>query len=91
MEQFFQDNRTYVGRAGCPRRQAIPTFHLPSSLRNLTPTTYTLAAVGKAGMLGFDYTIDQTNVKGTTAVPAGWTPAATMPASCWIIKKSGVC
>jgi hypothetical protein len=35
-------------------------------------------------------TIDETNTKRTTAAPTGWA-AATMPTSCWIARKGGVC
>jgi type IV pilus assembly protein PilE len=85
MEQFFQDNRTYVGG---PAPAATKYFTYASSTP--TTTTYTITATGFASMNGFVYTINQTNTKSTTAAPAGWA-AATMPASCWIIKKAGQC
>jgi type IV pilus assembly protein PilE len=97
MEQYFQDNRTYAvatpAANGCPST-TIPvpvtssTFSYACS--NLTATTYTLTATGTGRALGFVYTIDQTNTKSTTAAPSGWA-AATMPTTCWIVRKAGVC
>lgn len=85
MEQFFQDNRTY---AGGPAPAATSTFTYAAG--NLSATTYTITATGNGRVLGFVYTIDQNNVKSTTAAPAGWA-AATMPTSCWIVRKGGIC
>lgn len=85
MEQFFQDNRTYVG-GPAPAATANFTF----STGTPTATTYTLTATGIGGVTGFVYTIDQNNVKRTTAAPSGWAASA-MPATCWISKKGGVC
>ncbi len=85
MEQFFQDNRTY---AGGPAPAATSTFTYAAG--NLSATTYTITATGNGRVLGFVYTIDQNNVKSTTAAPAGWAAAA-MPTSCWIARKGGIC
>ncbi len=85
MEQFFQDNRTY---AGGPAPAATSTFTYAAG--NLSATTYTITATGNGRVLGFVYTIDQNNVKSTTAARAGWAAAA-MPTSCWIARKGGIC
>ena len=85
MEQFFQDNRTYVGG---PAPAASSSFTFAAG--NLSATTYTLTATGNGRVAGFVYTIDQNNVKSTTAAPAGWA-AASMPTTCWIARKGGVC
>lgn len=85
MEQFFQDNRTYLGG---PAPAATSTFTYAAG--NLSATTYTITATGNGKVLGFVMTINETNTKRTTAAPAGWA-AATMPTSCWIAKKGGVC
>jgi type IV pilus assembly protein PilE len=87
MEQFFQDNRTYVGAPAC-NADAATSQYFNFSCPVQTATTFTLQAVGKGDMAGFTYTIDQSGAKATTAVPAGWgAPAAT----CWIAKKGGSC
>ena len=85
MEQFFQDNRTYVGG---PAPAATANFTYAAG--NLAATTYTITATGSGGVAGFVYTINQTNTKSTTAAPAGWAAAA-MPAACWIVQKGGGC
>ena len=80
MEQFFQDNRTYVG-APCP--SASDAFSFACS--NETTTTYTITATGTASnMTSFTYTIDQANAKGSTTP---WGNSTT----CWVVKKGGGC
>lgn len=84
MEQFFQDNRTYIGG---PAPAATTYFTYIATPPAPTATTYTLTATGIGSMLGFTYTIDQTNSKKTTALPAGWIPGSGLPATCWVVKK----
>jgi type IV pilus assembly protein PilE len=89
IEQFFQDNRTYVG-APVPTATANFTFaHNPAA----TATAYTLQATGIGQAAGFVYTIDQNNAKRTTGAPAGWAASGMpgTPATCWISKKGGQC
>lgn len=86
MEQFFMDNRTYVAGPACNNDTATST-NFDFSCTNVTATTYTLQAVGKAGMTGFTYTIDQANGRATPAVKSGWNTSTT----CWITKKGGEC
>jgi type IV pilus assembly protein PilE len=88
MEQFFQDNRTYVGGPA-----PAATSHFTYATSNLALTTYTITATGTGNVAGFVYSIDQTNTKRTTLAPTGW-KTATMPgtpATCWIVKKGGLC
>lgn len=95
LEQFYQDNRTYIGACAAGTIAPLPsggnakafTYSCPT----LTATAFTVQAAGNAseGMSGFTYTIDQANTKSTTAVGADWT--ATLPASCWVMKKDGAC
>ena len=86
LEQYFQDNRTYVGFVCTDTSFNYFNF----SCTTQTATTYTVQALGKNSMTGFTYTVNESNAQQTTAAPAGW-DAATMPASCWITKKDGVC
>ncbi len=79
IEQYFQDNRTYVGFA-CPAAGKSFTFGCVT-----TATTYDLTATGKAAekMGNFEYTIDEANARtskfdGTTA-------------ACWQTSKGSVC
>ena len=79
MEQFFQDNRTYVGG---PSPANTANFTYASS--NLTATTYTLTATGIGSMAGFSYTINEANAKASNTP---WGSNGT----CWVSKKGGAC
>jgi type IV pilus assembly protein PilE len=90
LEQYFQDQRTYVG--ACANGTVAP---LPAG-RNFTftcpvlgATAYTVNATGIAGtnMQGFVYTIDQANTRATTSVGGGWNNQGCG----WVLKKDGSC
>lgn len=87
MEQFFQDNKTYAGGT-CPADTDNFTF----VCGNLTNTTFTITATGKAGtaVSAFVYTIDEANARTTVTVKADWVSGA-YPKPCWITKNKGVC
>lgn len=83
MEQFFQDNRTYVGAPAPTDTSTNFDFSVVTSA-----TGYTLTATGKGSMTGFTYTIDQANTKASTVTGvSGWSGSAT----CWVTKAGGVC
>lgn len=86
VETFFDNNRTYVGAPACTA-DSTTSKYFNFSCPTLTATTYTIRAQGKDSMSGFTYTINQSNVKATTAVPSGWTTNA----ACWTLKKDGSC
>ena len=93
MEQFFQDNRTYVGTAvanGCPIEVPVPKNFVFACNAVAVPTaiTYTLTATGQNTMNGFVYTVNQLNQRSTTmTAPSTW-PGST---SCWVLSKGGTC
>lgn len=93
MEQYFQDNRTYVAAPACTA-DTTTSQYFDFSCPAATPgaaTTFTLAAVGKGSMAAFTYTVDQNGTKTSTiaaAAPSGWAAAS---ASCWITSKGGAC
>ena len=93
MEQYFLDNRTYVGACAAntvaPLPAATPTFTYTCPAANLTATTYTVTATGAASMNGFVFTVDQTNARQTTGTPTGW--SAHSPNDCWILRRDGSC
>lgn len=86
LEQFFQDNRTYASATACATDTTTSQYFDFSCSVN-SASAYTLQATGKASMAGFTYTINQQNVKATTAVPSGWTANA----ACWVTSKGGTC
>lgn len=90
LETFFLDNRTYSGACAANTVAPLPAGkYFAYTCPTLTATTYTVQAAGVTaqGTGGFTFTINQANVRATTAVPAGWTANAT----CWVTKKGGTC
>ena len=87
MEQFFQDNRTYVGAPGCTEDTSNRYFDFSCSTQ--TATAYTLRAVGKGTMTGFTYTVNQQNQRSSAALPEGWSTPS--PNNCWAIRSDGAC
>ncbi|MDP2827758.1 MAG: type IV pilin protein [Sulfuricellaceae bacterium] len=86
LEQYFQDNRTYVGAPACVSDAALSKYFTFSCTAQ-DAAQYTIRAQGTGSMAGFTYTITEANVKATSAVPTGWTTSAT----CWVTKKGGAC
>lgn len=90
MEQFFQDQRTYMGAPACSSSTSPSgyfTFACPEQL----PSNYIIQATGTGAMAGFSYMIDETNTKSSAIVapaPANWIAAS---ATCWITKAGGQC
>lgn len=82
IEQFFQDNRTYTGFAGCPAAGKFFTYTCTIP----TADTYTLTASGIAAMnmSGFSFSINQANIRSSTFDGANG-------ASCWLTNKQGTC
>lgn len=92
MEQWFQDNRTYVGGPGCTTDTTTSKYFDFSctGAGAAAPTTYVISADGKGSMTGFKYTIDQSGGKTSTFTAAtGWT--APSPNNCWATRKGGQC
>lgn len=98
VEQFFQDQRTYVGIcvAGttAPPPGGLKYFAIDCNTPAPTISAYVITATGNCGagldssMCGFSFSIDQGNNRRTVAVPAGWT----LPAgNCWVTKQGGQC
>lgn len=91
MEQFFQDNRTYANACAAGSLAATPveTEHFTYQCAS-DDSTYTVTAIGKGSISSFAYTINQSNVRATTAVDTGhgWALPAT---NCWVTRKSGKC
>jgi type IV pilus assembly protein PilE len=95
MEQFFLDNRTYVGADagsmpcnGSALNAGKKYFNFACS--NLGAGTYTVTATGLTSdaMAGFTYVIDQANVRSSTVSGvSGWSGNT----ACWVTKKGGVC
>lgn len=89
-EQYFLDNRTYVGACAIIKPIIQGTAQaFAMDCAGETVSTYTVTATGdpsKGMEAAFVYTINEANVK-TSAGPAGWAGNAT----CWAIRPDGTC
>lgn len=92
MEQFYQDNRTYVPTVaqlgsntnGCPVAIPMATTNFTYACSNLTATAYTITATGISSLSAYSYTINESNVKASNTA---WGNSAT----CWVTSKGGGC
>ena len=96
MEQYFQDNRTYLAvgaqPAPCAAGSAVP---VPGNLRffnitcALTATTFTITATGRAdrSMNGFVFTVNELNAQSSTITATSDTTGYTTNAACWVVRK----
>jgi type IV pilus assembly protein PilE len=90
MEQYFLDNRTYVGADTAPApNPCTPPAGLSNrftySCANIAagpPPTYTIQAVGNGSVNGFTFTINQANQRASQS-PTAWGGNQT----CWIVRK----
>jgi len=90
LQQYDQDNRTYVGAPIC--NASLPTAaDYAFSCSNLSATTFTITATPINGFNGPSYTIDQDGNKTTlTPLPPGW-QAPSGGQQCWVRDQSGDC
>lgn len=82
-EQYFQDTRTYVNAPCTPTPGTTKHFDF---VCNADATTYTITATGKSDqqLSGFEFTINQNNIKTSKYDGA-------VGDTCWITKKGGTC
>jgi type IV pilus assembly protein PilE len=93
MEQYFQDNRSYVVSGGTTCGAALPTDTtnftfscVGAEATSTTPATYTATATGANSMAGFGYTITPVG-RATTGVKSGWSNQGCG----WVLTKAGTC
>lgn len=87
LEQFYQDNRTYVGFDCTAVANARYFTYSCPNVQSATAFTAVATGVASQGTGGFVYTIDQNNAKSSTITATGWTGNA----ACWATKKDGSC
>ncbi len=96
MEQYFQDNRSYVGACARGTVTQLPgvaadndnTKFFNFACSNLAAGTFTITATGKSSMTGFVFAVDQSNARSTTVTGvSGWSGST----NCWISNKGGAC
>ena len=88
MEQFHKDNRTYAN-AGGACGQAIPggldNFAIACAI-GAGGQAFTATATGAGTNAGFVYTINQANVRATTAIPTHWGTLPGDASTRWVTK-----
>jgi type IV pilus assembly protein PilE len=92
MEQYFQDNRTYVSTGttcGAPLPTSARNYFTYTCTGSATGFTATATGVAAQGTNSFSFTIDNFNARITTGVPPGWTTPN--PNTCWVLRKGGGC
>jgi len=82
MEQFFQDNRTYVD-GPCATTVNTQSFAV-SCEEDPTATTYIITATGSGQAAGFAYTVNQDGIRTSTT---SWGSST----NCWVVNKGGSC
>jgi type IV pilus assembly protein PilE len=101
MEQFYQDNRTYVGSdpavapLGPCSTDTTSSKYFTFSCTGVggapTATTYIIQAVGTGTMAGFIYTVNQSNAKTSTITSPANTVFQATSNLCWITSTGGAC
>ena len=84
MEQFYQDNRTYVG-GPCATSATVKTFTVVCNSADISATAFKVTATGSGATAGFTYTINQTGTT-TSAVSSAW-GSATCTGTSFLMKK----
>jgi type IV pilus assembly protein PilE len=96
LEKYYADNRMYGTGGTCgvamPSGANARYFTIACVSGNanaIGDQTYTVTATGVGGVTGFQYTINESNVRTSTFTsPAtGWTNSST----CWVTKKGESC
>ena len=101
MEQYFQDNRTYVGACASNTVARLPgtqasgattssTKYFDFDCPTRTSTDYQVTATGTGPMQGFGYSLTLTSSGGLTRATSStfWGQSST---SCWVLKSDGSC
>ncbi len=85
LEQYFQDNRTYIGACATGTLAPVPTGlkYFTVSCPTLSDDGYIIRAT--SAETGFTYVVDEANSRSTTAAPTNYPTSAT----CWVTSKTG--
>lgn len=88
LEQYFQDNRTYVGAPACSSDTTTSKYFSFACSGSTSASAYTLQATGTGAMTGFSYSVNQAGAKSSAVTGVnGWSGSST----CWVTKPGGVC
>jgi type IV pilus assembly protein PilE len=96
LEKYYADNRMYGtgGTCGVPmpsggNAQYFTITCVSANANAVGDQTYTLTATGLGGVTGFQYTLNESNVRTSTFTSpvTGWNNSLT----CWVTKKGESC
>lgn len=89
MEQFYADNRSYAGAAGCGATMPTVDMFTLNCVTGGGGQTYTVTAAGNAGTMaaGFSFNVNQANARSTVSWGASWGAMPGTAATQWLIKK----
>jgi type IV pilus assembly protein PilE len=91
MEQYFQDNHTYVGAPACASDASTSQYFSFVCNPVATATTYTLVASGTGSMSGFSYSITETNARSSSIASPAKASFISTARPCWIVRSGGTC
>lgn len=89
MEQFYADNRTYVGAGGCGATMpTVDQFTLTCQVL-AAGQQYLITASGNAGVMvdGFSFTINHANARSTPSWSTKWGAVPATGATRWLIRR----
>lgn len=89
-EKWFADNRTYqnAGATDVGFNEIINgARYFSYNCAAPTAATFTCTATGVGDLTGFSYTINESNVRGSTFTVAGWNTCGTR----WVTRKGEGC
>jgi type IV pilus assembly protein PilE len=87
LESSFADARTYataVGATTCKGTAPTAEFFTVTCETNAAGSEFTITATGSGAVSAFTYTINQANLRRTTAMPSDW---GTAPVDRWVLRK----
>jgi type IV pilus assembly protein PilE len=92
MEQYYQDNRTYLDVSAAIKSPCSGTLadvdKFTMTCPNWTATTYRLLATGQTGSTTAGITFDITNADVRSSTISKWSVSN---AACWIMKRGATC
>lgn len=87
LEQYFVNNRTYVGFT-CTQT-AVGGENFSVACPTLTANTFTITATGSAPVSGFSFSLNDLNQRSSAITATGWSNPS--PNNCWVSRKPNLC
>lgn len=88
LQTYFDNKKKYSTAPECADDTTTSQYFNFSCVADDDAYTFILTATGKGSMSGFEFTIDQANVKTTPHTGASWSGTG---ANCWVRARDGSC